>query len=76
MKARHVYIGIKLLFVHTLQGECINSGLDYWNGGILEWWIGGFLFFFSLFVMLYLLYNLGRSLLHLCVAGFPNFEGY
>ena len=21
--------------------ECINSGLNYWNGGILEWWNTG-----------------------------------
>ena len=23
--------------------ECINSGLDYRNGGTVEWWTGGFL---------------------------------
>ena len=21
--------------------ECINSGMDYWNGGILKWWNTG-----------------------------------
>ena len=30
--------------VHINDGaynwECINSGLDYWNSGILEWWTG------------------------------------
>ena len=56
--------------------ECINSGLDYWNGGIVEWWTGRFLFLFLLLVMLYLLCRFGRSLLHICVAGLPDFEGY
>ena len=23
--------------ITAFYGECINSGLDYWNGGILEW---------------------------------------
>ena len=27
-------------------GESINTGLDYWNGGIVEWWTG---FFFLVF---------------------------
>ena len=38
------------LVIHELETkkqcrsrECINSGLDYWNGGIVEWWTGGFL---------------------------------
>jgi len=22
---------------------CVNSGMDYWNGGIVEWWKGKFL---------------------------------
>jgi len=22
--------------------ECVNSGMDYWNGGILEYWNGSF----------------------------------
>ena len=65
------------LEVHFLQyifiWECINSGLDYWNGGIVEWWTGGFLFLFSLFVMLYLLCRFGRSLLHLLCSWIPRF---
>ena len=63
------YIGRQFL------GEFINSGLDYWNGGIVERWTAGFLFLFSLFVRLYLLCSFGRSLLHICVAGLPDFEG-
>jgi len=23
-----------------LARECVNSGMDYWNGGIVEWWNG------------------------------------
>ena len=41
----------------------------------MEWWTGGFLFLFSLFVMLYLFCSFGRSLLHTLVAGLPDFEG-
>ena len=29
--------------------ECINSGLDYWNGGIMEWWARKFLSLFLIF---------------------------
>jgi len=25
------------------KGECVNSGMDYWNDGIVEWWNGKFL---------------------------------
>jgi len=25
---------------HCTVWECVNSGMDYWNGGILEWWNG------------------------------------
>ena len=24
----------------VLISKCINSGLDYWNDGIVEWWTG------------------------------------
>ena len=26
--------------VLSFQRESINTGLDYWNGGIVEWWTG------------------------------------
>ena len=50
---------------------CINSGLDYWNSGIVDWRV------FVLVFILYLLCSFGRSLLHLfCITGLPDFEGY
>ena len=27
----------------TFLGESINTGLDYWNGGLVEWWTTGIL---------------------------------
>ena len=30
----------------TNKRESINTGLDYWNGGLVEWWTG---FFFLVF---------------------------
>ena len=38
--------GTSIILTHwglgVLSGECVNSGMDYWNGGILEWWNGSF----------------------------------
>ena len=38
------------MFINGLLGntgkilwECINTGMDYWNGGIVEWWTGSIL---------------------------------
>ena len=64
-----------LLSDNSALWECINSGLDYWNGGIVEWWTGGSLFLFSLFVMLHLLCSFGRTLLHLLSSWIPRFGG-
>ena len=46
-----------------------------WTTGMVEWWTGGFLFLFSLFIMLHLLYNFGRSLLHLLCSWILRFGG-
>ena len=58
-------------------GECINSGLDYWNGGMVEWWTGGFLFLFSFFLSCCIYFVVLADLCYtFCVAGLPDFEGY
>ena len=54
----------------------MNSGLDYWDGGIVEWWTGEFLSLFLLFVMLYPLVVLADLCYTFCVAGFLDFEDY
>ena len=41
-----VATGFFMVTEAKLDGECINSGLDYWNGGIVEWWTRKFLFLF------------------------------
>ena len=41
----------------------------------MEWWTGGSLFLFSLFVMLYLLCSFGRTLLHLLSSWISRFGG-
>jgi len=33
----------QVVSVGRLYRECINSGMDYWNGGIVEWWNVNFL---------------------------------
>jgi len=30
---------------HMCDGKCVNSGMDYWNGGIVEWKILSFKFY-------------------------------
>ena len=68
-----------IMLQHTIPRECINSGLDYWNGGMVEWWNGGLEGFCSCFhylsccIYLVVVADLCYTF---CVAGLPDFEGY
>ena len=55
--------------------EGINSGLDYWNGGIVEWWNSGMVDW-SVFVLVFIIYHIVSTLqiiLHLSSICIPRF---
>ena len=55
-----------------LARECINSGLDYWNGGMVDWRV-----FVLVFVICHVVSIVLADLCYtFCVAGLPDFEGY
>ena len=38
-----LFMYLHISYCHeVIVWECINSGLDYWNGGIVEWLTGFF----------------------------------
>ena len=41
--------------------ECINSGLDYWNGVIVEWWNSGMVDWI-IFYFVFIIYHVVASL--------------
>ena len=42
----NLHLRTQCLFINPCR-ECINSGLDYWNGGILDWEGFALIFHFS-----------------------------
>ena len=53
--------------------ECINSGLDYWNGGIVDYGFCPCFHYLSCCIHFVVLADLCYIFY---VAGFPDFEGY
>ena len=65
-------INLVQITINTGEGECINSGLDYWNGG-LEGFVLVFIICHVVSIYFVVLADLCYSFY---VAGFPDSEGY
>ena len=48
---QHILFNISVFNTAHLHRECINSGLDYWNGGMVDWiFLFGFLIIYDLYI--------------------------